>query len=198
MTLPRFAVVDLETSGFSTRRHRILQVGLVTVEADGTVIDEWSTLVALRWPFQRVGPTDVHGITRSMLNGAPRADAVLSEFSRRLEGSMFTAHNAAFDSAFLVRAARHHSGLDLGPLLCTLRMSRRLDPDRADSHRLGDVCERYGITVERPHDALSDAEATAAVLPHLIAAHGITDRAELAPFLVTPQRPRSMRSLLRR
>ena len=198
MTLPRFAVVDLETSGFSTRRHRILQVGLVTVEADGSVVDEWSTLVALRWPLQRVGPTEVHGITRRMLKGAPRVDDVLSELGRRMEGSMFTAHNAGFDSAFLVRAARHHAGFDLGPLLCTLRMSRKLDPDRVDSHRLGDVCERYGITVDRPHDALSDAEATAAVLPHLIAAHRITERDQLAPFLVNPQRPRSLRSSLRR
>ena len=64
MSLPHFAVVDLETSGLSTRWHRILQIGMVTVEADGTVVDEWSTLVKMRWPLQRVGPTHVHGITR--------------------------------------------------------------------------------------------------------------------------------------
>ena len=29
---------------------------MVTVEADGTVVDEWSTLVKMRWPLQRVGP----------------------------------------------------------------------------------------------------------------------------------------------
>src|SRR6056297_2345408 len=53
VALPHFAVVDLETSGFSMRRHRILQIGLVTVDGDGTVIDEWSSLVKLRWPLQR-------------------------------------------------------------------------------------------------------------------------------------------------
>jgi DNA polymerase III epsilon subunit-like protein len=41
------------------------------------------------------------------------------------------------------------------------------------------VCERYGVPLARPHDALADATATAAVLPHLLAAHGITDRADL-------------------
>ncbi|NND73587.1 MAG: 3'-5' exonuclease [Ilumatobacter sp.] len=182
MPLPRFAVVDLETSGFSVRRHRILQVGIVVIEADGCVLDEWSTLVKLRWPLQRVGPTDVHGITRRMLAHAPRIDDVLAEVGQRLDGAVFTAHNAEFDAAFLVRAARRRSGLDLGPRLCTLRMSRRLDPDRLVSHRLSDVCERYGIVIERPHDALADAAATAAILPHLIAAHGITDDAELVPF----------------
>jgi DNA polymerase-3 subunit epsilon len=63
-------------------------------------------------------------------------------------------------------------------------MSRRLDPDRELSHRLGDVCERFGVALERPHDALGDAAATAAVLPHLLAAHGITDVEQLEPFYV--------------
>ncbi len=64
--------------------------------------------------------------------------------------------------------------------LCTLTMSRRLDPDRQLSHRLGDLCARYGIELVRPHDALADADATAAVLPHLLRAHGITTSAQLA------------------
>jgi len=189
VALPRFAVVDLETSGLNTRRHRILQLGMVVVEADGTVVDQWSSLVKLRWPLQRVGPTDIHGITRSMLRGQPGLDDALDELGRRLDGSIFTAHNAAFDSEFLARAARRRPSNDplrvgLRPRLCTLRMSRRLDPDRELSHRLADVCDRYGVTLDRPHDALGDATATAAVLPHLLAAHGITSIEQLEPFYV--------------
>jgi DNA polymerase-3 subunit epsilon len=188
--LPTFAVVDLETSGLSTRRHRVLQVGVVTVTADGTVVDEWSSLVKLRWPLQRVGPTDIHGITRQHLKGAPRLGDTLDELGDRLEGSIFTAHNAAFDAAFLARATRRRPADDrlrtgLNPLLCTLRMSRRLDPQREQSHRLADVCARYDVALDRPHDALGDATATATVLPHLLAAHGIIDASQLAPFYVT-------------
>ena len=106
MELPPFAVVDLETSGFSTRRHRILQLGLVVVEADGTPLDEWTSLIGLRWPFGRVGPTHVHGITRPMLRGAPPLDVVLDELGERIDGAIFTAHNAGFDGGFLVRATR--------------------------------------------------------------------------------------------
>ncbi len=187
VTLPRFAVVDIETSGFSARRHRILQVGLVTVEGDGHVVDQWSTLVRLRWPFSRVGPTEVHGITRPMLAGAPRLDDVLDEFAARLDGAVFTAHNASFDGEFLLRASRHRARTDplrtaLETRLCTLRMSRRLDPERARSHRLADLCDRYGVDLVRPHDALADAAATAAVLPHLLQAHQITEREQLRPF----------------
>jgi DNA polymerase III subunit epsilon len=190
VSLPRFAVVDLETSGLSTRWNRILQIGMVTVEADGTVVDEWSTLVRMRWPLQRVGPTHVHGITRSTLKGAPSLDAVLAEFGARLNGAIFTAHNAEFDGGFLQRAARRRPIDDpvrqsLEHPLCTLRMSRRLDPDRQRSHRLGDLCDYYGVTLDRPHDALCDAAATAAILPRLLAELEITDVGELEPFYRT-------------
>ena len=51
MPLPPFAVVDLETSGFSMRRHRILQIGLVTVDAEGKVyIGDGEVDVHLREP----------------------------------------------------------------------------------------------------------------------------------------------------
>jgi DNA polymerase III subunit epsilon len=187
VALPRFAVVDLETSGLSTRWNRILQIGMVTVEADGTVVDEWSTLVKMRWPLQRVGPTHVHGITRATLKGAPPLDAVLGQFGDRLDGAIFTAHNAEFDGGFLQRAARRRSPDDpirrsLEHPLCTLRMSRRLDPDRQRSHRLSDLCEHYGVTLDRPHDALADAAATAAILPRLLDELGITEVGGLEPF----------------
>lgn len=194
MGLPHFAVVDLETSGLSTRRHRILQIGLVTVDESGGVVDEWTTLVKLRWPLQRVGPTEVHGLTRASLKGAPTLDDALDELGRRSQGALFTAHNANFDAAFLTRAARRRPADDplrigLQRRLCTLRLSQRLDPDRQLSHRLGDVCIRYGVALDRPHDALADAAATAAVLPHLLRAHAIVDDDQLDPFLVAGRRP---------
>ncbi|WP_394938794.1 PolC-type DNA polymerase III [uncultured Ilumatobacter sp.] len=182
MPLPRFAVVDVETSGLSQRRDRILQIGAVIVESDGREIDRWSTLVRLRWPLQRVGPTDIHGITRPMLRDAPRMSTALDELTERLDGAVFTAHNAQFDAGFIERAARRRSGFDLGPRLCTLRMSRRLDPDREQSHRLIDVADRFGVPLVKPHDALADAAATAGVLPHLLAAHGITNASQLSAF----------------
>lgn len=190
MVMPPFAVVDVETSGLSQRWNRVLQIGVVTVAADGAVLDEWETLVKLRWPLQRVGPTRIHGISRRTLKGAPDLGDALDELGARLNGSIFTAHNAAFDAGFLDRAARKRPTADpvrvgLRPALCTLRMSRRLDPERQMSHRLADVCQRYDVDLERPHDALADAAATAAVLPHLLRDHGVTDADQLQPFYVT-------------
>lgn len=193
MELPRFAVVDLETSGLRASRHRILQVAVVTVDAQGVVHDEWESFVKLRWRLGRVGPTHVHGITRSMLRDAPSLGPVLGELSERLDGSLFVAHNARFDGEFLERAAsarrtsHARARMQLEQRLCTLRMSRRLDPNRELPHRLGDLCERYGVALDRPHEALADARATAAVLPHLLSAHSVSTFEQLEPFFDRPR-----------
>lgn len=180
--MPRFAVVDVETSGLSTRRHRVLQVAVVTVE-DGKIVDEWSSLVGLRWPLQRVGPRRIHGISRADLRHAPHQREVFAEFGRRLDGAVFTAHNVDFDLAFIERAA-HKSGTPFQPTaaLCTLRLSRKLDPERHQSHRLVDVAARYGVVNDRPHDALFDARATALVLPHLLHAYRVESATDLEPL----------------
>jgi DNA polymerase-3 subunit epsilon len=175
-------VVDVETSGLSLRRHHVLQVGVVVVDGDGVVLDRWSSLVAPRskW-FFRVGPTSLHGIHRRELRTAPPALAVLTELASHLQGTRFVAHNAPFDIGFLRKASdRSGVALPINDPLCTLRLSRALDPDRLLRHRLSDLCDRYEVQLVRPHDALADADATAAVLPHLLRAHGITTVDQLA------------------
>jgi DNA polymerase-3 subunit epsilon len=171
----RFAVVDVETSGLSLRFDNVLQVGVVIIDGSGTVLDRWSSLLAprRRWWF-RVGPTSLHGIRRRDMRTAPPAAAVLTELAGRLSGARFVAHNAEFDLAFLRKASRRVGvQLHFADPVCTLQLSRQLDPERTMSHRLGDLCERCGVYLARPHDALADADATAAVLPYLLQAHSI-------------------------
>lgn len=177
----RFAVVDVETSGLDPRRHRLLQVGVVVIDGEGTVIDRWSSIVApsSRW-FFRVGPTHIHGITRARARAGEPLPEVLGRLGDSLADARFVGHNAAFDVAFLRRAAqRANVPLVIDAPVCTLALSRRLDPDRQLRHRLGDLCERYDVQLVQPHDALADATATAAVLPHLLRANGITSLDQL-------------------
>ena len=181
----RFAVVDVETSGLQPHRHRLLQVGVVVTDGAGVVLDRWASLVrpTRRW-FYRVGPTRLHGIRRRAVRHAPLPAEVLRRLATSIDGAVFVAHNAEFDVAFLREAARQAGvPLTIDSSLCTLRLSRRLDPDRTQSHRLAAICERYEVALVRPHDALADADATAAVLPHLLAAHGITSREQIGAQL---------------
>lgn len=160
---------------------------MVVVDLEGTVIDRWESFIRPRnrW-FFRVGPTKLHGIRRRDLRSAPSLSAVMDRLAADLRSSIFVAHNASFDVGFLRKAASEASvDLPIDGVLCTLTLSRALDPERTMSHRLGAICERYGVTLIRPHDALADADATAAVLRPLLDAHGISTidevRAQLSP-----------------
>ena len=180
----RFAVVDVETSGLAPARHRILQVAVIDVRGDGTIVDEWSTLVRPSW--WRVGPRHIHGLTVRRVWRAPRFADVAPELVSRIQGRVLVGHNVAFDWAFLERGlgrAGHRPHAE--PLrVCTLELSRALDPERVASHRLSEVCRRHGVALERAHDALADARATAQLLPYLLAASGARSLGDLTPEAV--------------
>ncbi len=185
-TLQRFAVVDTETTGLSTTDDVVLQIGVVIVHADGTVEHEYSTyLRRLTWGFGHVGAYSVHGISRRKLrSGMEPADA-LTRLNGLLLGTLFTAHNAKFDLGFLASdAARFGVDLQLSPALCTLQLSRKLDPRRERSHKLGDVARHYGIARIQEHDALADARLAARCLPHLLRDLSITSAADLRSHLI--------------
>jgi DNA polymerase-3 subunit epsilon len=92
------------------------------------------------------------------------------------------AHNAAFDRA-LIFAEEFRGAPAIGnPFLCSVATSRWLDPQEAD-HSLDGLCGRAGIVITGRHQALGDAEATAALWVSLLAraaARGVDDLAELA------------------
>ena len=189
--LPRFAVVDVETSGLRPEQHHVLQIGLVVVEADGTVVDQWSTLVRLRRFWHRVGPhaRPRHHPPLAARRGAGR-HARSPSCRNRLDGAVFTAHNAEFDAEFIDRAAaRARVPLRIDRRLCTLDLSRRLDPDRTLAHGLADVCARYDVPLTDHHDALADASATAAVLPLLLRDLAITEATQLDELYFPRPRP---------
>ncbi len=185
LTEATFAVVDVETTGLSFRKHRLLQVAVVQARADGTITDRWVSYVRLpfRW-VRRLGPVHIHGIHRRDLKGAPPIDVVLGEVARRIEGNVLVTHNLPFDRGFL-RAGARRTGHRLAheAEVCTLVLSRQLDPENLWSHRLGAMCERYDIPLERAHDALHDAEATARLLSHLLAEVGVETVGELAELV---------------
>jgi DNA polymerase-3 subunit epsilon len=154
---PRLAFVDVETTGSSPARERVTEIGIVRVDVDGDAVrvDEWSTLVNPGLPI----PPDVQwltGITNAMVRAAPRFADVAQELIDRLDGAIFVAHNARFDYSFL-RAEFGRAGLAFNAkTLCTVRLSRALDPERS-SHTLDALVDRFSLSGEQRHRALGDA-----------------------------------------
>ena len=63
--MSRYAVFDIETTGFSPAlNHRIVEVAVVLVDDDGNTLCEWDTLVN---PKRDVSATEVHGLSASDL-----------------------------------------------------------------------------------------------------------------------------------
>ncbi len=171
----RYVVIDVETSGLSARRDRILQVAAVEVQRDGTIVNEWATHVRPRFGrFGRVGPTHVHGLTAASLGSAPVFRVIAPDLAQRLEGAVIVGHNVDFDWDFVTRSLRR-VGVPLAPSarLCTLDLSRSLDPEKLVRHKLSEVCARNGVELAKAHDALADARATAQVLPRLLDQAGL-------------------------
>ena len=98
-TTTGFAVLDLETTGLApSRGARIIEIGVVAVGLDGTVVEQWETLVD---PGCGPGPTHIHGVDAAMLSGAPSFDEIVGDLARVLAGRTLVAHNATFDVGFL-------------------------------------------------------------------------------------------------
>lgn len=162
--LPRELVfVDLETTGGNAAHHRITEIGIVRVHED-TVVEEWSTLVNP----ECVIPSYIEsftGITNEMVEGAPRFAEIAGQVLQKLRGPaggaetappVFAAHNARFDYSFL-RAEFRRAGLAFSaPVLCTVKLSRRLFPEYP-RHNLDAVMERHALTCDARHRALGDA-----------------------------------------
>ncbi len=154
---PRFAFIDVETTGSSPTRERITEIGVVRVDFDGDSVrvDEWCTLINPGIPI----PSEIQwltGITNDMVKSAPSFVDIAQPLFDLLEGAVFVAHNAHFDYGF-IRAAFCRAGLAYtARTLCTVRLSRYLYPDRAP-HTLDALIERFEISGEQRHRALGDA-----------------------------------------
>lgn len=167
-----YAVIDLETTGFSPARgDRIIEVGLVLLDDAGQIEHEWTTLIN---PQRDVGATHVHRIRASDVVDAPRFRDVAGHLVNMLSGRTLVAHNQAFDVRFL-RAELEASGYALPAAyaaLCTMLWSRAV----FGAAKLSDVCALLAIENASAHAALQDARATAAVVSALIDTTGRSPR----------------------
>lgn len=170
-----FAVLDFETTGFS-RHDRVIEIGVVLLDANCRVERTWQTLVQ---PNRGFDNSDVHGITPTNLVDAPTFEHVARRFAEVLNGRVIVAHNASFEYNFLTNEFGR-LGIELADgnwLLDTMVLARQFMPGQPVS--LKNVLSIMGIENRAAHTALADAEATAAVLQRFVQARpDIVDYAE--------------------
>lgn len=164
----QFAVVDLETTGFSPTYERVVEVAVVRMDRQGRVLSQWQSLVN---PGRDTGPAWIHRITDSMVSDAPTFDDLADDLAAQLSGAVIVAHNAGFEEKFLAAEFRRTGAmLPAWPALDTLDLARATV--NAPNYRLATLTESFGIPHVDAHSALGDARATAALLPFLLRAAG--------------------------
>ncbi len=165
--MSRYAVFDIETTGFSPAlNHRIVEVAVVLVDDDGNTLCEWDTLVN---PKRDVSATEVHGLSASDLYSAPTFDQIAGELVSLFRGRVLVAYNLRFDASFLAAEfARigYAVGLDRSCGLCTMRLASHYLP--SGPRALESCCSCIGYSCGPAHHALEDARAAARLLAHYI------------------------------
>ena len=160
MEASRYAVVDVETTGFSPRDDRVVEVACVVVDANCRTLAEFVSLVD---PGRAIPAfaTGIHGIGDTDVAGAPRLDELAATLRALTAGAAVVAHNASFDRRFL-------PFLDDRRWLCTLWLARRYVPE---APRFSNQALRAHLGIRdprlnerEPHRAYADAIVTVGIL----------------------------------
>lgn len=157
-----YVVFDIETTGFSARNDKIIEIGAVKIEG-GNVVSEFSRLINP----ETVIPdkiVELTGITDQMVSGKPKIETVLPEFLEFIGDSVLVAHNAQFDMSFMrAKTETILSRKVENTVLDTLSISRTIYP-KLKNHKLNTVAKHLGVSLENHHRAIDDSKATAQIL----------------------------------
>jgi DNA polymerase-3 subunit epsilon len=185
-----FVVFDVETTGTSPARDRIIELGAVRIEALAPVAT-LSRLVDAGRPVP-AAITALTGIRDADTRAGRRPARVVEEFVAFADGAVLVAHNARFDVGFVDAELRRMRGSRLAaPVVDTVALARRLLEGRVSRMNLATLAERYDTAVRPCHRALPDAQATAEVLLRLIGLaqeRGVERVAELVAWSAPAER----------
>ena len=184
--MPNVAVIDVETTGLNPYRHdRVVEIAVVVIEPDGTVVREFCSLIN---PERDIGPTSIHGLSANDVTSAPRFSEIAGALLEVAEDCVaFAGHNIRFDHSFLAAEFnRLGHRIPDGPMLCTLQL--------AGGGSLSACCSCFDIPFKgQAHSALDDAKATAQLLAKLLKDEPryLNELAQLSPIM-WPRVPRTV------
>ncbi|GHV41520.1 DNA polymerase III PolC-type [Clostridia bacterium] len=174
-----FVVFDVETTGLSSAKDRVIEIGAVKIQ-NGEITGHFSEFVKIQFHIpEKI--TELTSITDDMIKDADTAEAVIPRFLEFVGSAVAVAHNAAFDMGFISAEASRLNLRFANSSLCTVELSRTLLKDLSN-HKLDTICAHLGVDLAHHHRAVDDAEATALVflkLRETLLSRGVTTLANI-------------------
>lgn len=155
-----YVVFDIETTGFSPVKNRIIEIGAVKIK-DGVILDRFSEFINPEVPIPyRI--EKLTSITDDMVIDAPTVSEILPRFVEFCEGCVLVGHNVSFDISFINQNCKELGIPADYTTVDTLGLSRFFFPLQA-KHNLDAVAKTLGIVNNHHHRAVDDAECTAEI-----------------------------------
>lgn len=147
---------DFETTGFCSKKDRIIEVAAVKYVPGATSHPHMQKLIAIDRPLPRF-ITNLTGITDTMLReGGRPMEEVLDEFIEFIGGHDVVAFNINFDVRFLNAAIERHGRMPVRNVgHCALARARSAWPDLS-SHKLVHLAKHLDLETGSSHRALDD------------------------------------------
>jgi DNA polymerase III epsilon subunit-like protein len=158
-------VFAVETTGFPAGRHRVCELALCRIEPGRAPVLVFDSLID---PGRPVTGGEIHGLRDRDLAGAPLFEEVAPEVLERLAGAVVVGYNVPFSLPFL-EDELERAGARLSPPHVSLMFLR---PALGLGARcsLEVACEDAGVACEPVGCARADAQATADLYLHYLAA----------------------------
>ena len=150
-----FCAFDTETTGLSSSRDNIIEIGAVKFDKSGT-ISQFDSFVKIPFPLPAL-ITKITGISDEMLCEAPEIEKVMADFCEFSRDTILVAHNAMFDWNFLEQELTRISFPQIkNKIIDTLEAARWAYPLNK-KHSLQYLAAGMKIKVEEAHRAYDDA-----------------------------------------
>lgn len=158
-------VFDVETTGFSPLKERMIEIGAVKIK-NGEIGESFCTYVD---PEKRVSQriTELTSITNEMLVGAPKEKQALQAFLDFVGDRPLVAHNAKFDISFLTAATRRCNISYKAKYLDTLALSQAVVTG-IKNFKLDTLAKALDVQQIHHHTADDDALTLAGIYKKLL------------------------------
>jgi len=179
-----FVALDFETTGLDAEKNSIISIGLVPFNLNRIFCKQAKSWYINPQDNLKENTVIIHGITHSDLKGAPDLKRILEQLLDELAGKVVVVHYRSIERDFfdsnlqaLINEGIIFPVIDTMQIECNLERKKNkgiinwILRKKMQSIRLANSRLRYHLPTYTPHDALTDAIATAELLQAQIEYH---------------------------